>query len=56
MDTKQKANEWYYTTGLNHYCCDEFQFVYYCEKHDEPQGCYYCDFDYTKPCECEGKI
>jgi hypothetical protein len=33
--------------------CDESQFTYYCKAHGEQMGCYYCEFDYTKPCDCD---
>jgi hypothetical protein len=52
MDTI-KLNEWYYTTDQSLYCCDEFQYVNYCYAHDEAQGCYYCESDYFKKCECD---
>lgn len=52
MSTKIKVNEWYYTDMEPLFCCD-FQYRTICEKHDEVQGCYYCEFDYSKPCECE---
>lgn len=34
-------------------CCDESQFKYYCKAHGEFMGCYYCQFDYDKPCGCD---
>jgi hypothetical protein len=33
-------------------CCDEIQFKYHCTTCGEAGGCYYCDFDIDKPCEC----
>jgi hypothetical protein len=35
-------------------CCDEFQFTYVCKAHGEKMGCYFCEFDYDKPCDHEG--
>lgn len=35
------------------FCCGESQFIHICKAHDEVMGCYYCEFDYSKPCECE---
>ena len=53
MTTKIKVGEFFYTTGSRQFfCCDELQDVIYCEAHDEPQGCQYCDFDYDTPCQC----
>jgi hypothetical protein len=36
--------------------CDELQFQYICNKCEEYMICYYCEFDYTKPHECEPEI
>jgi len=33
-------------------CCDTVQFQYYCKKHQEPMGCYFCDFNYDEECGC----
>jgi hypothetical protein len=30
--------------------CDASQFKHYCIAHNELMGCYFCEFDYTKPC------
>jgi len=35
-----------------HMCCDAQQFIYYCKAHEERMGCYFCEFDYTEPCDC----
>jgi len=35
------------------YHCDEFQFQYVCNKCEEDMLCYFCEFDYSKPHECE---
>jgi len=35
-------------------CCDESQFTYVCKAHGEKMGCYFCEFDYDKPCDHEG--
>ena len=51
MTTKTKLNEMYYSTDRGLFCCDEFQYATYCEAHDEPMGCYYCEFDYSIPCD-----
>lgn len=50
---KTQYNQWYWNNENSRYCCDEFQPVFYCIAHDEPQGCYYCEFDYDQPCQCE---
>jgi len=34
--------------------CDEQQFIYVCKAHGETMGCYFCEFDYSTDCECEG--
>jgi hypothetical protein len=46
-------NEFYWIWDLSFLCCDEVQFRYQCKKHSELMGCYYCEFDYSKECECE---
>ena len=46
-------NEFYQIVDEMFYCCDESQFKHYCKKHTELMGCYYCEFDYSKECECE---
>jgi len=33
-------------------CCGEYQDVLYCFKSNTKQGCVFCDFDYSSPCEC----
>jgi hypothetical protein len=53
MTMKIKLNEYYYQTEDGFFCCDEYQYRTYCEAHVELMGCYYCEFDYSKPCECE---
>ena len=53
MNDKTKLNEWFYSSDDGLGCCGEFQYKTYCYAHDEYQGCYYCEFDYSKPCECE---
>ncbi len=54
MTTKTKYTEGYYTSGeFVRFCCDEIVYAIFCEKHDEPQGCQYCEFDPYEPCECE---
>lgn len=35
-------------------CCGEIFETHYCNDHDEPHGCIYCEFDYSKPCDCDG--
>lgn len=47
------TNEFYEIIDRQHYCCDESQFIYVCKAHGEQQGCYFCEFDYSAPCECE---
>lgn len=34
-------------------CCDEWQDTIYCFANDVKQGCSFCEFDYSIPCECE---
>jgi hypothetical protein len=43
--------DFYEIADEQHFCCDESQFKYYCEKHLEFMGCYFCQFDYDKDCE-----
>jgi hypothetical protein len=45
--------EFYLIQDESHFCCDEMQFRYVCKAHDEYMGCYFCEFDYNKPCDCE---
>ena len=33
-------------------CCDEYQDTHYCFANDIAQGCAFCEFDYSSPCEC----
>jgi hypothetical protein len=47
------VNQYYLTDYTQFFHCDETQFRHYCEKHFEAQGCYYCEFDYSAPCECD---
>jgi hypothetical protein len=46
-------NEFYFILDEMKFHCDESQFVYVCKAHGEQMGCYYCEFDYDKECECE---
>ena len=46
-------NEFYFVIDEMRFCCDESQFRYVCKAHGEAMGCYYCEFDYSKDCECE---
>lgn len=48
------SNEFYNIIDRQRFCCDESQFIYICKAHGEQQGCYFCEFDYSEPCECEG--
>ena len=50
---KTKVNNFYYSTGESFFCCDEQVIKMFCEPHGEFMGCYFCEFDYTDPCECE---
>ena len=54
MKTYIDENEFYFVKDETHFCCDECQFIYVCKEHGEQMGCYYCEFDYSKDCECEG--
>jgi len=45
--------DFYFIVDESFYCCDEVQFKHLCKNHLETQGCYFCEFDYTKDCECE---
>jgi len=47
-------NEFYLILDEMRFCCGESQFKYVCKAHGEAQGCYYHEFDYDQPCECEG--
>jgi len=46
-------NEFYFIKDEMKLCCDEIQFVMVCKEHGEQMGCYYCEFDYSKKCECD---
>ena len=49
------VNEYFYQTldGLDGFiCCEEYQNANYCFRSNIKQGCAFCDFDYTEPCEC----
>jgi hypothetical protein len=55
IDTKYiDQNEFYLIKDEQRFCCGESQFRYVCKAHGEAMGCYYCEFDYSKDCECEG--
>jgi hypothetical protein len=45
-------NEFYFIWDLLFMCCDEQQFRHQCKAHSELMGCYFCEFDYSKECEC----
>ena len=45
------TTEFYTIHEPTHMCCDESQFTYVCIAHRETMGCYFCGFDYDKPCE-----
>ena len=47
------SNEFYTIHDPTWICCDEIQFKYYCKAHNEKMGCYYCEFDYSQPCDHE---
>ncbi len=51
-----EVTEFYTVMDESHFCCDEVQFRYVCIEHDEYMGCYFCEFDYSKPCDCEEGI
>lgn len=53
MSSVIDQTRFYWVMDESHYCCDEVQFRYVCKAHDEYQGCYFCQFDYNKECECE---
>jgi len=46
----------YRISDEQHLCCDEFQFKYYCVKCEEFMGCYFCEFDYNEPHDCEDSV
>ena len=46
-------NQFYFIKDEIKIHCDEQQFIHVCKAHGEQQGCYYCEFDYDKECECE---
>jgi hypothetical protein len=48
-----KVNEFFFTKMEDVRCCDEWQFVAYCYKHENKFGCAFCEYDYSKECECE---
>jgi len=45
-------NEFYLIHDTTFMCCDQSQFRYSCKAHGEMMGCYFCEFDYSKECEC----
>lgn len=45
--------EHYLITKESFLCCGEVMFKYFCKNCQEFMGCYFCQFDYTKPCECK---
>ena len=45
-------NEFYLIHDLTFMCCDQSQFRHSCKAHGEIMGCYFCEFDYSKECEC----
>lgn len=47
-----ETTDYYRIVGETYLCCDELMFRYYCLDCEEFMGCYYCQFDYTEPCEC----
>jgi hypothetical protein len=53
MKNKIDETPYYDIIDEQRFCCDESQFKYYCKAHGESMGCYYCEFDYDKPCDCE---
>ena len=54
LNNQIDENEFYQIVDEVIYCCGEVQYIHYCKKHTEKMGCYYCEFDYSKDCECEG--
>lgn len=49
------VSEFFYTEidAESFSCCGDYQMVHYCFKSNTQQGCGFCEFDYTSPCECE---
>jgi hypothetical protein len=47
------TNEHYYILDEQHYCCGESQFRYFCKVCDAFAGCYFCDFNYEEPHDCD---
>jgi hypothetical protein len=46
-------NEFYLIKDEMLFHCDESQFVHVCKACGEQMGCYYCEFDYSQPCDCQ---
>lgn len=51
-----KTNQHYWIWDISHICCDEIQFKYQCRNCEEMMGCYFCEFDYTEPCDCQSDM
>jgi hypothetical protein len=51
-----KTNEHYWIWDISHICCDEIQFKYQCRYCEEMMGCYFCEFDYSEPCDCQSDM
>ena len=47
------STEDYNILDVMHRCCEETQFKYICKKCGEFMGCYFCEFDYTEPHDCD---
>lgn len=48
-------NKYYRITDEYYFCCDEVMFRYYCKSCSKFMGCYFCQFDYDEPCDCQYK-
>jgi len=51
MTKKIDENNFYTIHEPTFMCCDQSQFRHVCKKHGEFMGCYFCQFNYSQPCE-----
>ena len=56
MSTIIDSNEHYTIFNEMRMCCGENQFRYVCKEHETDMGCYFCEFDYSKPCGHGGQL
>lgn len=43
--------QYFYVIDQQYMHCDEMQFIYQCKACGNEPYCYFCGFDYNKPCE-----